>query len=482
MSKSAKEMPKVDRKARLKIPPNIVKKRPPEERIQDFNEVYPFFYDLETAKLEAERCIQCPRAPCIRACPIHNDIPGAFWLLEHGDVVGAANVFRQTSAMPEVCGRICPQESLCEGSCVVGKKNIPVHIGKLEAFCADYQRQNYGYPVPEIAPPVGQKVACVGAGPASMEVAERLAIKGYDVTVYDYWPNASGLLIYGIPNFKLDKGMIWEKIEYLKNLGIKFVQNTKVGEDVTLDDLFAQGFDAIFLGVGAPVCATQNVPGEDLKGLYYATDFLVRGNLAPELLPEFQREPLVVGKRVGVIGGGDTAMDCVRTAKRLPGVAEVTCVYRRTEAEMPGRAEERTNAKEEGVNFEFLTVPVRYIGGDDGWVNAMECIRMELGEPDSSGRRRPVPIEGSNFIQEVDTVVLALGYWPDPLLGEKTEKLETHKWGLFVVDEETGATSREAVFAGGDAVRGADLVVTALASAKIASQGIDDYLRAKRES
>jgi glutamate synthase (NADPH/NADH) small chain len=474
-----KQMPKVDRKARLKIPPNVVKKRPPEERTKDFNEIY-IYYDLETAKREAERCIQCPGTPCVKACPIHNDIPGAFWLLEQGDVSGAANRFRETSVMPEICGRICPQERLCEGSCVVGKNNLPVHIGKLEAFLADYQRKQFGFPKQEVAPAVGQKVACVGAGPASIQVAEDLITKGYEVTVYDYWPEPGGLLIYGIPNFKLDKQMVYDKIAFLEDMGVKFVPNTKVGEDVTLDELFEQGYDAVFLGVGAPVCATQNVPGEDLKGIYYATDYLVRGNLPPERLPEHQREPLVVGKRVAVIGGGDTAMDCVRTSVRLPGVEEVTCVYRRTEAEMPGRAEERANAKEEGVKFEFLTVPVRYIGNDEGWVSAMECQRMELGEPDSSGRRRPIPIEGTNFIQEVDTVVLALGYWPDPLLGEKTENLKTHKWGLFVVDEATGATSREGVFAGGDAVRGADLVVTALASAKIASHGIDEYLRAKR--
>jgi len=478
MSKTVR--PKVDRKARLQIPPNILKKRPPQERIKDFDEIYVSLYDLETAKLEAQRCIQCPGAPCVKACPIHNDIPGAFWLLENGDAIGAANRFRETSIMPEVCGRICPQEQLCEGACVVGKKNLPVHIGKLEATLADYQRNNFGLPPRQVAEPVGQKVAVVGAGPAGLEVAEEMITRGYEVTVFDYWPNPGGLLLYGIPNFKLKKEIVTTKIAFLEDLGVKFVNNTKVGEDVTIDELFSNGYEAVFLGVGAPICAPQNVPGEDLKGIYLATDYLVRGNLPPDMLPEHQREPLIVGKRVAVIGGGDTAMDCVRTSIRLPGVEEVTCVYRRTENEMPGRAAERTNAKEEGVKFEFLTVPVRYIGNDEGWVTTMECIRMELGEPDDSGRRRPVPIEGSNFTQGVDTVVLALGYWPDPLLGEKTEGLQTHKWGLFVVDEETGATSREGVFAGGDDVRGADLVVTALASAKAAVHGMDEYLRAKR--
>jgi len=479
---SKQKRPKVDRKARLQIPPNNVKKRPPAERVKDFEEIYPFFYDLETAKIEAQRCIQCPGAPCTKACPIHNDIPGAFWLLEHGDLIGAANKFRETSIMPEVCGRICPQENLCEGSCVVGKKNVPVHIGKLEAYVADYQRTNFGLPPKEVAAPVGQKIAVVGAGPAGLEVAEEMSSRGYAVTVFDSWPEPGGLLFYGIPNFKLDKEIVTTKIALLKNMGVTFVGNTKVGEDVTIDELLSDGYDAVFLGIGAPVCASQNVPGEDLKGIYYATDYLVRGNLSPELLPEQQRTPLVVGKRVAVIGGGDTAMDCVRTSIRLPGVETVTCVYRRTETEMPGRAEERSNAKEEGVQFEFLTVPVKYIGNDDGWVTAMECMRMELGEPDSSGRRRPIAIEGSNFIQEVDTMILSLGYWPDPALGEKTENLQTHKWGLFVVDEETGATSRDGVFAGGDAVRGADLVVTALASAKIAVNGMDAYLKAKRET
>ncbi len=473
------ELPKkVDRKAKLSKPHYPPPVRPVEERVKDFEETYQP-YDPDTAVLEAERCLYCPNAPCMQACPVHNNIPAALYLIGQRDFLGAAEVFRTTSNMPEVCGRVCPQEILCEGHCVFNRaKKPPLAIGKLEAFVADYQRQALGgFPKPEKVEPTGRTVAVVGSGPAGLAAAEELAKRGHSVTVYEAWPKPGGLLRYGIPGFKLSKTIVDEKIAFLEELGVRFVCNTRVGKDVSLLEL-KERHDAVFIGVGAGVGAQLKVPGVDLKGIYQATPFLVKANLDPEELPEdLRQEPLDLrGKRVAVIGGGDTAMDCLRTSVRL-GAAEVVCYYRRTEAEMPGNSRDRKLAKEEGARFEFLTAPVRFIGDEEGRVKEMELVRMELGEPDESGRRRPVPIEGSNFTVPVDVVVLAVGYWPDPTLGETTPGLQTHKWGLIVVDEETGQTSLPGVYAGGDAVRGPDLVVTAMASARKAAAAIDAYLR-----
>ena len=467
--------PSVDRKARLKIPPQAMRKQDAAVRIRSWDEVY-LPIDLELARVEAQRCIQCPAAPCTRACPVHNDVPGALWLLEHGDVIGAANKFRETSNLPEMCGRLCPQERLCEGSCPVGKKAKPVAIGRLEAFVADYQREESGFPMPEVAPSSGRKVAIIGAGPAGLAAAEELAIRGHQPFIFDAWPEPGGVLLYGIPNFKMAKRILSHKIDFLKKLGVRFVMNTYVGREITLEDLFGEGYDAVFLGHGAGVGNLLGIENDGLKEVYLATDFLVRGNLGPEQLPEGQREPVRVGKRVLVIGGGDTAMDCVRTAVRL-GAREVRCMYRRTEAEMPGRAEERTNARDEGVIIEFLVAPVRFSSHEEGRVKAVEFRRMELGEPDESGRRRPVPIKGSEFIVEADTVVLALGYSADRVFSDTVPGLEADRWGCLSIDRETGRTSVPGVFAGGDSVNGADLVVTALRDGRRAARGIDDYLR-----
>jgi len=319
----------------------------------------------------------------------------------------------------------------------------------------------------------------VGAAPAGLTVAELLAKKGHSVTVFDAWPTPGGILRYGIPKFKMDHALADQKADYLNRLGVEFVFNIWIGKDITVDELFEQGFEAVFLGVGAGIGAELKAPGVDLEGVYKATPFLVRANVDPDKRPPDLKEPPEIGDRVAVIGGGDTAMDCVRTSVRL-GAKEVMCVYRRTEAQMPGNERDRAFAKEEGVEFQWLTQPIRFIGNEEGRVVAMECLRMELGEPDESGRRRPVPIEGSEFTMPVDTVILALGYWPDPLMGETTPGLETHDWGLITIDEETGATTREGVFAGGDDVLGPDLVVTAVAQGRTAAEAIHEYLMQRR--
>jgi glutamate synthase (NADPH/NADH) small chain len=467
---------------RLAISVQPVPKQDPEERKRNFEETY-LGFDLNAARIEASRCIQCPSAPCQEACPVHNDIPGALALIEAGDILGAADKFRETSNLPEMCGRLCPQEKLCEGACVVGfairpggKQEPPVTIGKLEAFCTDYQRQQLGgYPMPRYMPePTGFKVAVIGSGPAGLAVAEQLADKGHSVTVYEYWPEPGGVLVYGIPNFKMRKNIVDEYIAHLEAMGVRFICNTYVGRDITIDELFQQGFHAVFIGTGAGVGNEMGIEGEDLEGVYSATEFLVRGNLAPEMLPERLRTPLPKLNDVVVIGGGDTSMDCVRTAVRL-GAQNVTCVYRRTEAEMLGREEERKNAREEGVRFEMLTLPTRILGDENGRVRAVECQRMQLGEPDETGRRRPIPVPGSEFVIPADAVVIAIGYGADPVVPQTTSGIRTDRKAFIQVDEK-GRTTRPGVFAGGDNVNGADLVVTALADGRRAAEAIHEYL------
>jgi glutamate synthase (NADPH/NADH) small chain len=411
---------------------------------------------------------------------VANDIPAALWMIEQGDFIGAANKFRETSTEPEICGRICPQEKLCEGACVVGYKYPPVFIGKLEAFCTDYQRRVEGWPVADKQPPTGMRVAIVGAGPAGLTVAEELAVRGHECVVYDMWPKPGGLLLYGIPNFKLEKQVVYDYLNHIEALGVEFICNVRIGHGMTVDDLLGKyGYDAVFLGHGATINTEIRIEGEHMKNVYQATEYLVRGNLPLEDLPQWFRERPHVGKHTVVVGGGDTSMDCVRTAKRLAPDSQVMLVYRRTEAEMQGRAEERVHAREEGVVFNYLTTPTRFIGDDEGKVVGMELIKMELGPPDSSGRRSPVPKNGSEFTIECDTVVLAIGYGPDAEIAESAH-VETRKWGLVKVEsEETGQTSHPGVFAAGDNVRGADLVVTAIGAARKAAVAMDKYLREK---
>ncbi len=472
----------MDRRARYDI--DVVKppKQDPNARVHNWNEVY-YAYTPELAMVESQRCLLCEHAPCMQACPVHNDIPGAFFHLGQGDFLAAAEKFSETSNLPDVCGRICPQEKLCEGSCVIAARKAPVTIGKLEAFVTDYVRKNYGYPKRARAPRSGYRVAVVGAGPAGLAVAEELAVRGHDIVVYDAWPMPGGLLLYGIPNFKLDKEIVLEKIRFLEELGIIFVCNYHVGKDHPTEELLRQGFDQVFLGYGAVKGGQMKVPGENLKNVYQATEYLVRGNLPPELVPAYWKDSPDPRPHSGavtiVVGGGDTGMDCVRTARRLNPDGKVYCMYRRTEAEMLGRMEERVHAKEEGVIFEYLTLPVKLIGNEKGEVAAAECVRMQLGAPDAKGRRSPVAIEGSNFTVECDTVVLAIGYSAETEIPE-TGQIQTTRWGTVAVEsEQTGETSQEDIFAAGDDVRGADLVVTAIAAARQVARHMHEKLYRK---
>ena len=462
----------VDRKERLKIPPQPIPKQPPAQRVHNWEEVC-LGFDLASARLEANRCIQCPAAPCVKACPLHNDIPGALLKIEQGDPFAGADIFRLTSPMPEVCGRLCPQERLCEGSCVVGRKSRPVAIGRLEAFAADFGQ---GHETSTAKAPVlsGRRVAVVGAGPAGLAAAERLAVRGHAVTVLDAWPQPGGLLRYGIPGFKLAKARVDDLVNRLVSRGVGFLPGIRVGTDVTVDSLFEQGFDAVFLAFGAEHGNRLEIPGEDLDGVYGASEFLVRLNVFPDDPPVFLRQPLQVGAQVVVIGGGDTAMDCVRSAVRA-GAKEVLCVYRRSEREMGGRAEERQHAREEGVKFLFQAAPVEVLAGPNGRVRAVRIQRMELQAPDATGRARPVPVPGSEIEIAADTVVVAVGYRVDESLVAATPGVEATARGTIVAGQ-GGATGRPSVFAAGDCVRGADLVVTAVADAFRAADAIDRYL------
>jgi len=465
---------KVDRKERMKIPHTPYEVRTVEERIKDFEEVM-IGYDAESAMLEASRCIQCPEPKCIQACPLNNNIKDAMWLISQGDFIGAAQVYRQTSIFPEICGRVCPQEKLCEGACPLGKRAIASSLGALEVFVSDYQRMKGGWPISDVAPPSGKSVAVVGSGPSGLAVAESLAKRGHAVTVYESMPAAGGLLMYGIPNFKLDKSLVQQKIDMLERMGVQFKYNMRIGKDISVDELLDGGFDAVFLGVGANVDAPLRAEGTDLKGIYYSGEYLQRTVPPKDSLPEDLQFLPETGRRVAIIGGGDTATDCMRTALRL-GAEEVVCYYRRTETEMPGSKKERKYAQEEGARIEYLVAPVAFHGEGTDHVRSMTLQRMQLGEPDDSGRRRPVPIEGDQFTVPIDTVVLALGYWPDDTISKNTPNLETHDWGLITADPETGKTNRSEIFAGGDAVTGPDLVSTAVAAGLRAANAIHEYL------
>ncbi len=469
------QRPKVDRKARMKMPPVHTKERPPSKRVEDFGEIL-ILHRLDEAILEASRCLQCPTAPCQKACPIHNDIPGALWLLENGDVQGAANHYRRTSTLPEICGMLCPQ-TFCQDACVLNKAGKPIDTRRLEAFIAQYRAEHGGEPIPEKAPATGKKVAVVGSGPAGLTVAERLTLAGHQVVVYERYPRPGGLLLYGIPNFKLDKKRVERKIAWLEALGIEFRCGVEVGRELPFEQLQAE-YDAIFLGIGAHRPVVPRIPGVELKGVHLALEFLSRANLPREILPPEWQDDKPFGPRLHVFGGGDTAMDCMRTAVRLPEVKEAMCYYRRSEAEMPAHAEDYRHALEEGAKFVWQASPVRFLGDDAGNLKAIVYQRMELGEPDASGRRRPVPIPGSEFTVEVNDVVLALGFRPDRSILEKIPGLELESWGSpKVASQESGATSIPGLFAAGDLVRGASLVAPSVADAIHVAEAMDAYLR-----
>lgn len=448
--------------------------QPAEERRKNFNEVA-LGYTKEDALAEASRCLSCKDPKCVEGCPVNVDIPGFIKLVCEEDFSGAIEKIKGTNALPAICGRVCPQETQCEALCVLGKKGQPVAIGRLERFCADYERQT-GVKVPEVPEPTGKKVAVVGSGPAGLTAAADLAKLGHKVTIFESLHKAGGVLSYGIPEFRLPKEIVRQEVEYIKQLGVELKPNYIIGRIKTLDELCDE-FDAVFLGTGAGLPSFMGISGENFNGVYSANEFLTRVNLMKAYDPEYDTK-VRVGKHVVVVGGGNVAMDAARSALRL-GAEEVSIVYRRGEDEMPARREEIEHAKEEGINFRLLTNPVGILGDEKFNVTAVECIKMELGEPDKSGRRSPVPVEGSEFTIPADVVVIAIGTSPNPIIFKGSEGLDQNRRGTVVADEETGATSKCGVFAGGDVVTGAATVISAMGAGKKAAKAIDEYLKEK---
>jgi len=463
--------------AKEKIPRQPMPEQAPQDRAKNFEEV-PYGYDEKTAMLEASRCLKCKKPRCVAGCPVNVDIPGFIALVQEGKFLDAAMILKQYNALPAVCGRVCPQEEQCEKLCVLGIKNESVAIGRLERFVADYHRNSGDTKLPQLPPKTGKKVACVGSGPASLTVAGDLIRQGHDVTVFEALQEPGGVLTYGIPEFRLPKVTVNAEVDYLKKLGVEFVMDFVVGRNSTIRELIDdEGYDAVFIASGAGLPSFMRVPGENLVGVYSANEYLTRSNLMKAyLFPKYDTPPIKRGK-VAVIGGGNVAMDSARTALRLG--ADVTIVYRRAREQMPARGEEVHHAEEEGIKFKLLNNPTRIIGDEKHRVVAMECIRMELGEPDDSGRRRPVPVEGSEFTMDVDTVIVAIGNKPNPLIPQTMPELEITKWGTIVVDENTMATAVPGVYAGGDIVSGAATVILAMGQGRIAANSIHEYLLQK---
>lgn len=453
-----------------------VREQDAKERAANFEEVC-LGYNKEEAMEEALRCINCKNAQCIKGCPVAINIPGFIEKVKAGEIEEAYQVISESSALPAVCGRVCPQESQCEGKCIRGIKGEPVSIGKLERFVADWACENKIKPQ-GAETKTGKKVAVIGSGPAGLTCAGDLAKAGYEVTVFEALHEPGGVLVYGIPEFRLPKKRVVAKeIENVKALGVKIETNVVVGKSVTIDELMEEeGFSAVFIGSGAGLPKFMGIPGEQANGVFSANEYLTRSNLM-KAFDEESQTPIMKGKKVAVVGGGNVAMDAARTALRLG--AEVHIVYRRSEEELPARVEEVHHAKEEGIIFDLLTNPVEILEDEKGWVNGIKCIRMELGEPDQSGRRRPVEIPDSEFVIEVDTVIMSLGTSPNPLISSTTEGLEVNKWKCIVADEEFGKTTKEGVYAGGDAVTGAATVILAMGAGRAGAKGIDEYLRSK---
>ncbi len=470
-----KKEPKEKKEKKEKIPRQAMPEQEPVERAGNFEEV-PLGYPPETAMLEATRCIQCKDPRCVAGCPVGIDIPGFILAIEEGDFARSIRILKESNALPAICGRVCPQEDQCEILCITGVKGEPVAVGRLERFAADWEMAQPETVLPEVDEPTGKKIAIVGAGPAGLTVAGDLIVKGHEVTIFEALHKPGGVLVYGIPEFRLPKEIVYYEIENLEKMGVKIIYNMVIGKTLTVMDLLEdEGYDSVFLGVGAGLPWFMDIPGENLNGVYSANEYLTRANLMKAYLFPKYDTPLVTGKKVAVIGGGNVAMDAARTALRM-GAKEVTVVYRRSRKEMPARIEEIHHAEEEGIIFELLVNPARIIGNDDGWVTGMECIRMELGEPDDSGRRRPIPIKGSEFIVDAETVIVSVGTGANPLLTKSTPGLDLNKWDYVEINEKTGETSLPGVYAGGDIVRGAATVILAMGDGRVASRAMHAHM------
>jgi len=467
---------KISNKERMKIKRQIMPEQDPLVRRNNFSEVNLGFTE-ELAKMEALRCIQCPKPTCVEGCPVGVKINEFIALVADGNFLGAAEKIKEDNLLPAICGRVCPQEEQCEVKCVVGKKHEPVAIGRLERFVADYERETVGIRVPSLKPNTGKKVAIVGSGPAGLSCAGDLIQMGHDVTVFEALHELGGVLIYGIPEFRLPKSIVKEEIDSLSKLGVEFKTNEVVGLTDTVDELMQNGYDAVFIAVGAGLPYFLNIAGENLNGVYSSNEFLTRVNLMKAYrFPEFDTPVFnCKDKNVAVFGGGNTAMDTVRISKRL-GAKNAYIIYRRSDVEMPARAEEIHHAKEEGIEFILLSNPVEFIGDEKGWLKAVKIQKMELGEPDSSGRKRPIPIQGSEYELPIDMAVISIGNGSNPIIQKTTPDLQYNKWGNILVDETTMKTSKKGVFAGGDIVTGGATVILAMGAGRKAAAAINEYL------
>ena len=463
----------MNQKKKLDLNRREMPKQPPHIRRRNFKEVA-LGYTVELAVEEAERCLQCKKPFCIQGCPVDINIPGFIQCIANEEYTGAIRMLKEKNCLPAVCGRVCPQEEQCEERCVLNKKGAPIAVGRLERFAAEWEASQEHIEIPKIPPSTGKKVAVVGSGPAGITVAGDLIMLGHEVTMYEALHEAGGVLTYGIPEFRLPKRIVRREIDYIKKMGVKLITNFVVGKTKTVDQLI-NNYDALFIATGAGLPWFMNIPGENLNGVYSANEYLTRMNLMGGFLYPKNPTPIKKHKRVAVFGGGNVAMDCARTAARL-GAEEVYIVYRRSRQELPARLEEAENAEEEGIIFQFLTLPTKLIGDENGWLKEIECLKMKLGELDQSGRRRPIPIEGSEYIMAMDACIIAIGNSPNPIIPNTTPDLEVGKWRNIIADEKTGKTSKDKVWAGGDIVTGAATVILAMGAGRKAARSMHEYL------